>query len=359
MRKGKLPDGTLESRSWGRLGLSLGLLVPAVAFGQSAGDAVTVTGSRLERPSMEVPASIDRVQAEDIQWARPQINLSESLGRVPGIVVQNRQNYAQDLQITSRGFGGRSTFGVRGLRLIADGIPASFPDGQGQVSHFDLGSAERIEVLRGPFSAMYGNSSGGVINVLTERGVPGVTGDVSFGSFGTQRYGLKLGAKVGGGDALISTSHFRTDGFRQHSSAEREQLNAKFVLPLGSNPHGASSSLTLVANVFASPDTQDPLGLTRAQMNADPRQVAATALTFDTRKSQAQQQLGAAFAHRFSGWTLNAAVYGGHRDVRQYLAIPLATQSAATHSGGVIDLDRGYGGASLRLSRDTSLLGGP
>jgi len=133
-------------------------------------DAITVTGTRVERPSMEVPASIDRVEDEDIRFARPQINLSESLGRVPGIVVQNRQNYAQDLQISSRGFGGRSTFGIRGLRLIADGIPASFPDGQGQVSHFDLGSAQSIEVLRGPFAVMYGNASGGVINVVTESG---------------------------------------------------------------------------------------------------------------------------------------------------------------------------------------------
>ncbi len=303
---------------------------------------------------MEVPASIDRVEAEDIRFARPMVNLSESLGRVPGIVVQNRQNYAQDLQITSRGFGARSTFGVRGLRLIADGIPASFPDGQGQVSHFDLGSAQSIEVLRGPFAVMYGNASGGVINIMTERGEPGITGDVSLGSFGTRRYGLKLGAKVAGGDALVSTSHFHTDGYRQHSSAKREQLNAKFALPVG-----PSSSLTLVANVFASPDTQDPLGLTRAQMDADPRQVAATALAFDTRKSQAQQQLGAAFAHKFSGWTLNAAVYGGHRDVRQYLAIPLATQNAATHSGGLIDLDRDYGGGSLRLTRDGTLLDKP
>src|SRR5262249_43472410 len=115
-------------------------------------DAVTVTGTRVERPSLEVPASIDRVDADDLRTMRPQINLSESRGRGPGIVVQNRQNYAQDLQVTSRGFGARSTFGIRGLRLITDGIPASFPDGQGQVSHFDLGSAGSIEVLRGPFS---------------------------------------------------------------------------------------------------------------------------------------------------------------------------------------------------------------
>ncbi len=298
---------------------------------------------------MEVPASIDRVEAEDIRNMRPMVNLSESLGRVPGIVVQNRQNYAQDLQITSRGFGARSTFGVRGLRLIADGIPASFPDGQGQVSHFDLGSAQSIEVLRGPFAVMYGNASGGVINVQTERGVPGYAGDISFGSFGMSRIGLKAGFEGG----LVSASRLHTDGYRQHSAADREQLNANVAIPFG------SSKLTLAANVFASIDTQDPLGLTRAQMITDPRQVAATALTFNTRKGQAQQQLGAALTHDFSGWTLHAAAHGGHRDVRQYLAIPLATQAAPTHSGGVIDLDRNYGGGSLRLTRDTTLLGQP
>ncbi|MEW6689368.1 MAG: TonB-dependent receptor, partial [Pseudomonadota bacterium] len=270
------------------------------------------------------------------------------LGRVPGLSVQNRQNYAQDLQISSRGFGARSTFGIRGLRLVTDGIPASFPDGQGQVSHFDLGSAGRIEVLRGPFSVMYGNAAGGVINLLTERGEPGIAGDVSFGSFGSHKTGMKLGFDGG----VVSASRFHTDGYRRHSAADREQLNAKLALA-----PAAGSSLTLVANAFASPETQDPLGLTRAQMQADPRQVVANALTFDTRKSAAQSQLGAAFAQRLAGWSLHAALYAGQRGVRQYLAIPLATQAAATHSGGVVDLDRGYGGASLRLTRETALLG--
>ena len=317
-------------------------------------DSITVTGTRVERPSLEIPASIDRVEAEDIRFARPQINLSESLGRVPGISVQNRQNYAQDLQISSRGFGGRATFGVRGLRLITDGIPASFPDGQGQVSHFDLGSAQSIEVLRGPFAVMYGNAAGGVINVTTGRGTPGVSGDFSLGSYGSSRIGLQLGAAVGEGDGLASASRFHTDGYRQHSAADRTQLNAKLALPLG-----PASSLTLVANSFDSPDVQDPLGLTRAQMNADPRQVAATALQFDTRKTASQNQLGAAFVHKLSDWTLNASLYGGHRDVRQYQAIPLANQLVATSSGAVVNLDRDYGGGALRLTRDAALLGRP
>src|SRR4029077_2017215 len=126
-------------------------------------DAVVVSATRVPQPSLEVPASIDRIYGEELREGRPQVNLSESLGAVPGITVQNRQNYAQDLQIQSRGFGARSTFGVRGIRLIADGIPATMPDGQGQAATFALGSADHIEVLRGPFSVLYGASSGGVI----------------------------------------------------------------------------------------------------------------------------------------------------------------------------------------------------
>ena len=116
----------------------------------------------LAQSAFDVPASVDVIEGATLRDGQLGINLSESLLRVPGIVALNRQNYAQDIQISSRGYGARATFGVRGLRLYADGIPASGPDGQGQVSHFDIGSAERIEVLRGPFSALYVNSSGGV-----------------------------------------------------------------------------------------------------------------------------------------------------------------------------------------------------
>src|SRR5258708_8092996 len=133
-------------------------LVPACVLAQEQ-DAVVVSATRVPQPSLEIPASVDRIYGDEIREGRPQVNLSESLGRVPGIVVQNRQNYAQDLQISSRGFGGRSTFGIRGLRLITDGIPASFPDGQGRVSPFDLPSAEPPQVLRGPSSVIHAHSA--------------------------------------------------------------------------------------------------------------------------------------------------------------------------------------------------------
>ncbi len=330
------------------------LLIPALVLAQEPSDSVTVTATRVERPLLEVPAALDRVHADELRFARPQVNLSESISRVPGIIVQNRQNYAQDLQVSSRGFGARASFGIRGIRLLADGIPASMPDGQGQASTFDLGSAERIEVLRGPFSVLHGNASGGVINVMTERGArePGIAPSLALGSYGTTRAALKAGGLADSVDWRVNASRFRTDGYRQHSAARRAQLNAKLTFGLGE-----TTSLALVANGLDSPDTQDPLGLTRMQAETDPRQAVANAFTFDTRKSVRQQQAGATLTHRVGDTSVEGTLYAGHRDVRQFLAF--AGAAPATTSGGVIDLDRDYGGAALRVSRRDTWLGKP
>ena len=179
-------------------------MAPACAVAQD--DVVVITATRQPQPSLEIPASVDRIYADEIREGRPQVNLSESLGRVPGIVVQNRQNYAQDLQISSRGFGARSTFGVRGIRLIADGIPASMPDGQGQAATFALGSAQRIEVLRGPFSSLYGNAAGGVISIETEDGPPTPTFEPALllGSYGTWREAAKFGGQWGAVNGIVA-----------------------------------------------------------------------------------------------------------------------------------------------------------
>ena len=325
------------------------LLAPASLVAQE--DAVVVTATRAPQPSLEVPASVERIYADEIREGRPQVNLSESLGRVPGIVVQNRQNYAQDLQISSRGFGARSTFGVRGIRLIADGIPATMPDGQGQAATFALGSARSIEVLRGPFSSLYGNAAGGVIAIETEDGPERPTAEASFlaGDYDTWRAGMKFGGQWGRLNATAELSRFQTDGYRQHSAATRDHLNSKFRFGLGE-----ATSLTLVASSLRQPETQDPLGLTRAQFDADPRQAVAQAFAFNTRKSVFQDQVGATLTHRLADSRIQATAYGGQRWVEQFLAIPLATQSTPTHSGGVVNLDRGYGGAALRYFTDVA-----
>jgi iron complex outermembrane receptor protein len=332
--------------------IALGLLLPALAWGQENDDAVVVTATRVNRPSLEVPASIDRVRAEDIQTMRPQVNLSEALSRVPGIVVQNRQNYAQDLQISSRGFGARSTFGVRGLRIMVDGIPASMPDGQGQVSHIDLGSVDSIEVLRGPFAVMYGNAAGGVINVETASGAsrPGIEADLLYGSYGTFRSALQAGGTSGGVDWIGSGSYFETDGYREHSNARRTQANGKLAYTTS-----GGTSVQLVANALSTP-ADDPLGLTRAQFESDPRSVVPAATLFDTRKKVSQDQAGLTLGHAFGAVRVEATGYFGQRALRQYLGF---TGVAPTSSGGVVDLHRNFGGGSLRVSGDTRLLDRP
>jgi iron complex outermembrane receptor protein len=301
-------------------------------------DAVVVTATRAPRPALEIPASVDRLYGADIRTGRPQVNLSESLGAVPGIVVQNRQNYAQDLQVSSRGFGARSTFGVRGIRLYADGIPANQPDGQGQTGNFDLGSAERIEVLRGPFSSLYGNSAGGVISIETQSGpaLPTLEGDFLAGSYRTRREAAKFGGQFGAVNGIGSLSHFHTDGYRNHSMTDRDLANAKLRIG-GDGP----TTVTVVGNALDQPQTQDPLGLRRSQFEQDPRQADSAALAFNTRKTIQQEQGGVNLRHRLGGGNeVEGVAYAGHRFVEQFLGV---------QNNGVVRLSTNYDGGALRF----------
>src|SRR3970040_2336464 len=192
-------------------------------------DPVVVTATRIEQSSFDLPLSIDSLDIEKIHDQQQRVNISESLVRIPGVVAQNRQNYAQDLQISSRGFGARSTFGIRGIRLLADGIPATMPDGQGQAATFDLESARRIEVLRGPFSAIYGNASGGVIQVFSEEGpaTPTLEAGLFAGTYGTDRASVKFGGQDNPLNYIGSLSRFDSDGYREHSAVTREHGSAR------------------------------------------------------------------------------------------------------------------------------------
>ena len=316
---------------------------------------VTVTTPRGTTPLFQVPASVDRVEGEQLRDGKLQVNLSEGLGSVPGLLIQNRQNYAQDLQLSIRGFGARSTFGVRGVRLYVDGIPATMPDGQGQTSNIDLNSVDRIEVLRGPFSALYGNSSGGVIQVFTERGQgpPKIDYSVAAGSFGSVRQSLKVSGSEGVVDYVLSGSHFRTDGYRDHSAAERDIINGKLGINLSDG-----GRVTVIVNSVRI-DAQDPLGLTQAQL-AENRRGAALATQYDTRKTVDQQQLGVLLEKRIDANNdLRVMAYGGQRGIVQYLSVPPAAQRSPSQSGGVVDLTRDYGGIDLRWTTRQSLAGRP
>lgn len=315
-------------------------------------DRIEVRSSRLEAVSLfDVPASVSVVELE----GGPAFTMTDALAGVPGLAARERQNLAQDTQLSIRGFGARSTFGVRGVRLYADGIPATMPDGQGQMSHFNVESTDRIEVMRGPFSALYGNSSGGVVQTWSGVGGPDTTARAWFSaeSYGTRAAAARLrGERLHVGYSL-SASYLDTEGYRDHSRARREHANLKFRIPLGD-----AGRLDLVANYFNSPNALDPLGLTRSQVNADRQQATSEAYTFNTRKSARQTQLGALWEQSLGeGHTLRALSYGGTRAIEQILALPVSAQNNPLNSGGLIDLDSDYGGVDLRWSWQGMLMG--
>ena len=332
-----------------------------MAAGHGTADAQTslptplvVTATRIAQSRGDLPASIDVVDSQTIRTGQLQVNLSESLLTIPGVSAQSRQNYAQDLQVSLRGFGARSSFGVRGVRLYSDGIPGTMPDGQGQFSQFDLGSADRIEVLRGPFSALYGNSSGGVIAIFTEDAKPGfsIGGNAAYGTFNTQRYAVKTTGGQGMANYVIDAAHFQTDGYRYHSEAERNNFNAKLRIEVD-----PGSTLTFIGNAVQTPFVQDPLGLTRAQLAANPVQPGVGAIQYDTRKDLAQEQAGVVYDNKVTANDdFATTVYTGHRATTQFQAIPQATQQRAPlYPGGVIDLSRAFWGIDAHLTDQRSV----
>ena len=330
---------------------SLALLLPltGVAADTSAAlESVTVRATRLRTvDAFDVPASVSSV-ALGSDSTRQDVNMAEVLAGLPGVAALDRQNYAQDMQLSIRGFGARSTFGVRSLRLYADGIPAAMPDGQGQLSHFNLMGADRVEVLRGPFSALYGNSSGGVVQLWSKPGAPGDAWRLKAtgGSWGERTVAAQAAGQLADVGYNVAVSRFDTDGWRDHSAARRDSGNGLFTVALP-----GEGRLNLVGNYLDLPEAQDALGVTRAQWDADPRQTTSVATQYDTRKSVRQVQGGAVWEQPLAaGHALRAMAYTGSRQVLQYLALPISSQANALNSGGVVDLDSRYGGGDLRWS---------
>ncbi|MBK1646106.1 TonB-dependent receptor [Thiocapsa imhoffii] len=320
-------------------------------------DPIVVGATRIGLNPFDLPVAIDIIGAPQIQDQAPQVRVSEVLNRVPGTVVTHRGSFAQEEQIMIRGFGGRSQFGTRGVKLIADGIPASTPDGQGGPGLFDLGSARDIEVMRGAFSALYGNHAGGVVQILTEDGPPRPTVSVRAmgGSDATWIQGVKLGGEVGSLNAILDTYRFETDGYRDWSNARKEQLNAKVRWRLESG-----ADVSLVVNQLNQPQSLDPLGLSAEQVAENRRQAQPVARTFRTGRSLDNLQAGLRYEQSVSARdSLQIVGYVGSRSNEQFLAIPLGAQNAITASGGVSAFDRHFHGGSLWWSHENTLAGGP
>ena len=307
-----------------------------------------IEATRTDTDWLATPASVYRIEQKNNE-NNLGINLSETLKGVPGLQLNNRENYAQDLQLSMRGFGARSTFGVRGIRLYVDGIPATMPDGQGQTSNIDLSSLDHIEVLGGPFSSLYGNSSGGTVLTSTKQGEGRDSIELGYagGSHHKGRADIVLqgGAdKAGEPSYVVSSSYFDTDGYRDHSAARKVLSNAKLTWDLDDG-----SKVNWIVN-HVDMNADDPQGLTRDQWKANPKQVNDAKNEYDVRKEINQTQTGLTWTKPINDQhELYTMAYVGHREVTQYQSIPnTAQRNSATHAGGVIDFSRDYYGTDLR-----------
>lgn len=307
-------------------------------------DEVVISASGFKQKIIDTAASITLINRNQIQSGQARDSLSEPLNRVPGIFALNRQNYAQDLQISSRGFGANSTFGTRGIRLIVDNIPGTVADGQGQTSHIDLPSTDRIEVMRGPFSVLYGNSSGGVIRIFSQDGGPKneVQPYFEIGSYSQRKIGIQASGISNKTNYLLDVGDFHTNGYRMHSTADRFNANSKLKFKVGGD-----TSISLVAN-NVNLTAQDPLGLNQNQLATNPQQAGTGAITQNTRKSVLQTQAGMTIDTRLDRSNqLVFTPYYGQRHVTQFLN---------AQANGVINLKRNFYGMDSKWIHKTQAL---
>ncbi|MFN8640165.1 MAG: TonB-dependent receptor, partial [Candidatus Binatia bacterium] len=311
-------------------------------------EPVVVTATRLAQPLGDVPAPVSVVEGLDVQGGQRGAGLEESLDRVPGVLAQSSENFAQDVRIQIRGFGTRAAFGIREVRVLLDGFPATQPDGQTQIDDIDLGSIERIEVLRGPAGALYGNASGGVIQLFSEAAppVPTATLAASGGSYGFGKYQLEGGARAGAASAYAFGSWLQLGGYRRHSATESGTWLAKLRYDFSDD-----TDLTLLANGVDSPLAEDPGGLTAAQMQQDPRQARDLNLSLDAGERVQQARFGTSLNHRGAASDLNLYAYVITRDFGSSQPIPPAA------GDGIVDFNRLAPGGGARWTSFAPWLG--
>jgi iron complex outermembrane receptor protein len=307
---------------------------------------IEVESVRLNTEVLTTPAAVDVTEAQDIQQGRSKAQLDSALNRTPGVYANNASNFAQNLRISIRGFGARSAFGVRGVRVRVDGIPETLPDGQAQTDSIDLGAIERLEVIRGPFSALYGNATGGVVDITTTTPASGPVdrGELTVGSYGYRRIEAATAHERGDWGYALTASQIDLDGYREHSEFKKQQLTGKFERKVG-----ATGNLRLITRILDAPDTQDPGGITREQARADRRSARDANLAFDSRQYASQQTVGLVYEDQLSDQqSYEANLFYTNRDFIQYLPF---------EDGGVVAYDRDFFGGGVQTTRFDELFG--
>jgi iron complex outermembrane receptor protein len=311
---------------------------------------LNVTVTRTQEPLDRVPFAVGVLDRNDISRGQPTLGIDEALNNLPGVVVANRYNFSLDQRISIRGFGSRSNFGVRGLKVLVDGVPQTLPDGQSQLTNVDFADLERAEVLRGASSSLYGNASGGVISLQTQRADPGPFAQrIRLQGGGGKREGDGFykwqswtSGRSGNVSGTLSVSQFKADGFRQHSAAEFRQLNTG-----GDWTINGSTSATVRLSLADNPQAQNPGALTRSEYETNPDSAAANNLRRGADKDVQQHQLSVGVRH-FSakGNEYGVTVFGLLRDLENPLAAPPDIPGGPTN-GTYVRIGRNVAGIRL------------
>ncbi len=309
---------------------------------------VTVQATRFETADTKSPLATTSLAKSFIQRGQNQLSVNESLDAIPGLFALNGNNFSQDLRVSIRGFGARSAFGIRGVKVLVDGIPESTPDGQAQVDNLDLGVLENIEVVRGPSSGLYGNASGGVISFTTQNPTinPFVEARVALGSYGLQQYQLKTGQQKGKFGYLIHGIHVNTDGYRENSGMKNTILNGKFNFQLTDK-----SDLQFLANYANSPQADDPGGINLAQAEEDRKSARDRNLSFMGGEEIVQS--------RFALIYKNAIADNQQLEIKTWISNRDFANRLPFGFGGIVEFDRTFTGFNTNYQLDKTLFGLP
>lgn len=305
-------------------------------------DEINIKSSRIPASKLRLPMAISIKDFSDEQDVNQQLSIDEYLQFTPGLFIMNAHNFSQDARISIRGFGARSAFGIRGIKLLVDGIPETTPDGQGQIDNLNLGIIKKIEVIRGASSTMYGNASGGVISVLTNDTFTKnfVKSRILLGSYNLQQYQISAGIQSNRTKLLIQATNSETDGYRDHSAFKNKNLNIRFI-----QQFSPKSNLHLHFNYADSPFAFDAGGLTISEVENNRRQARTRNVEFQTKERIEQLKLSAAFEQQWNNSSFHSYAFYASREFEGFLPFEF---------GGVVDLNRDYYGIGSSFSIQSS-----
>jgi iron complex outermembrane receptor protein len=313
---------------------------------------IVEVGRGAHRSPLDLPFAVTVQTPDSSRPGQRHLSLDETLVLIPGLTVSNRNNPSQDPRISIRGFGARSAFGVRGIRVLRDGIPLTLPDGQTPVDYLDLESVGRVEVMRGSASSLYGNAGGGVIDLRTSEPLPvPVSGAVRLwnGAFGSRKFVVKTSGTTGGLGYQANAARTESDGYRDYSRQRMTNGFARLSLD-----RGGSYALEWLG--MDTPVAQNPGALTRAQFETNPRLADPLSIRKSARKAVTQSQLGITGRRAGQRGQIEASAYAATRALDNPLAFAIVDVGRATSGGSLrATLPFSFFGADHRLTFGTEV----